>query len=173
LHKLCEMLNRYSSINANLFNPLVFMKCLCHLSILSLISQFFYSATIIYLGNGRKTPFWHAPWLGGKMPKDIAPKKLRYARERIERLHKHFMKTSGLKRLALMLPYLLSISHNLCNYGPSYKMCILMRKWRMIFGGSLRAMGNTPRLPYTSCNFLSLLSLPLTSWYGKLGLCRK
>jgi hypothetical protein len=36
--------------------------------------EIFYAATITTLGNGRKTPFWHAPWLHGAMPKDIAPK---------------------------------------------------------------------------------------------------
>jgi hypothetical protein len=36
--------------------------------------EIFYAATIIALGNGRKTSFWHAPWLNGLMPKDIAPK---------------------------------------------------------------------------------------------------
>jgi hypothetical protein len=36
--------------------------------------KIFYAATTITLGNGCKTPFWHAPWLDGKMPKDIAPK---------------------------------------------------------------------------------------------------
>jgi hypothetical protein len=33
----------------------------------------FYAATTITLGNGKKTPFWHAPWLDGRKPKDIAP----------------------------------------------------------------------------------------------------
>jgi hypothetical protein len=36
--------------------------------------EILYAATKITLGNGQKTPFWHAPWLEGKMPKDIAPK---------------------------------------------------------------------------------------------------
>jgi hypothetical protein len=35
----------------------------------------FYAATTITLGNGRKTPFWHAPWLDGRAPKEIAPNK--------------------------------------------------------------------------------------------------
>jgi hypothetical protein len=47
--------------------------------------EIFYAATTIYLGNGRKTSFWHAPWLNGTMPKYIAPKKFKIARERIER----------------------------------------------------------------------------------------
>jgi hypothetical protein len=34
--------------------------------------EIFYAATAITLGNGRKTPFWHAPWVHGRMPKDIA-----------------------------------------------------------------------------------------------------
>jgi hypothetical protein len=34
----------------------------------------FYAATNITLGNGRKTPFWHAPWVNGRKPKDIAPR---------------------------------------------------------------------------------------------------
>jgi hypothetical protein len=33
----------------------------------------FYAATAITLGNGKKTPFWHAPWLQGRKPIDIAP----------------------------------------------------------------------------------------------------
>jgi hypothetical protein len=33
----------------------------------------FYAATKITLGNGRKTPFWEAPWLDGRSPKVIAP----------------------------------------------------------------------------------------------------
>ena len=33
----------------------------------------FYSTTVITVGNGGKTPFWEAPWLRGKKPKDIAP----------------------------------------------------------------------------------------------------
>jgi hypothetical protein len=35
--------------------------------------EIFYSATTLTLGNGRKTPFWHAPWHQGARPKDIAP----------------------------------------------------------------------------------------------------
>jgi hypothetical protein len=38
--------------------------------------KIFYDATIITLGNGQKTPFWHAPWLEGRMLKDITPKKI-------------------------------------------------------------------------------------------------
>jgi hypothetical protein len=33
----------------------------------------FYAATSITLGNRRKTPFWHAPWLNGRKPIEIAP----------------------------------------------------------------------------------------------------
>jgi hypothetical protein len=32
----------------------------------------FFAATTITIGNGCKTPFWHAPWLHGKSPKDVA-----------------------------------------------------------------------------------------------------
>jgi hypothetical protein len=32
------------------------------------------ATTFASLGNGRKTPFWHAPWLEGKRSRDIAPK---------------------------------------------------------------------------------------------------
>jgi hypothetical protein len=34
----------------------------------------FFAATTITLGNGKKTPFWFAPWLNGRAPKDVAPK---------------------------------------------------------------------------------------------------
>jgi hypothetical protein len=33
----------------------------------------FYAATTIPVGNGRKTPFWHAPCLNGKKPIEIVP----------------------------------------------------------------------------------------------------
>jgi hypothetical protein len=36
--------------------------------------EIFYSTTTLTLGNGRKAPFWHAPWLQGARPRDIAPK---------------------------------------------------------------------------------------------------
>jgi hypothetical protein len=35
--------------------------------------EIFYAATTITLGNGKKTPFWFAPWLEGRKPIDIAP----------------------------------------------------------------------------------------------------
>jgi hypothetical protein len=35
--------------------------------------ELFYATTTITLGNGKKTPFWHAPWLNGTRPIDIAP----------------------------------------------------------------------------------------------------
>jgi hypothetical protein len=35
--------------------------------------EIFYAATTITLGNGRKTPFRHAPWLEGRKPIEIAP----------------------------------------------------------------------------------------------------
>jgi hypothetical protein len=35
--------------------------------------EFFYAATIITIGDGRTTNFWHTPWLQGRKPKDIAP----------------------------------------------------------------------------------------------------
>jgi hypothetical protein len=42
--------------------------------------ELFYAATKINLGDGGKTPFWHAPWLQGRKPKDIAPKIFDFAR---------------------------------------------------------------------------------------------
>jgi hypothetical protein len=35
--------------------------------------EIFYAATTITLGNGKKTPFWQAPWLHGRKPIDVAP----------------------------------------------------------------------------------------------------
>jgi hypothetical protein len=33
----------------------------------------FSAVTTITLGNGKKTPFWQAPWLHGMKPIEIAP----------------------------------------------------------------------------------------------------
>lgn len=33
----------------------------------------FYKCTTIIVGDVMKTKFWHAPWLNGAKPKDIAP----------------------------------------------------------------------------------------------------
>jgi hypothetical protein len=33
----------------------------------------FYAMTSITIGNGKKSPFWEAPWLGGLKPIEIAP----------------------------------------------------------------------------------------------------
>jgi hypothetical protein len=38
------------------------------------VMNIFFAATSIILENGRKTSFWHAPWLDGRKPKDIAPR---------------------------------------------------------------------------------------------------
>jgi hypothetical protein len=35
--------------------------------------NFFYAATTITIGDGNIASFWHAPWLEGRKPKDIAP----------------------------------------------------------------------------------------------------
>ena len=35
--------------------------------------ELFYVVTTITIGDGLKTPFWYAPWLDGRKPKDIAP----------------------------------------------------------------------------------------------------
>jgi hypothetical protein len=46
----------------------------CSMKKLAILIDYFYTATTIVLGNGRKTPFGEAPWLDGRIPKDIAPK---------------------------------------------------------------------------------------------------
>jgi hypothetical protein len=38
----------------------------------------FYTATSITIGNGRKTPFWQAPWFDWRKPIEIAPLILPY-----------------------------------------------------------------------------------------------
>lgn len=35
--------------------------------------EFFYASTTIMIGNGARTPFWDAPWVQGRKPRDIAP----------------------------------------------------------------------------------------------------
>jgi hypothetical protein len=47
----------------------------------------FYAATTITLGNGCKTPFWHAPWLGGRIPRDIALKKFECSKRKNWSMH--------------------------------------------------------------------------------------
>jgi hypothetical protein len=36
-------------------------------------TEIFYATTTISVGNRRKTPFWDAPWLQGRKPKEITP----------------------------------------------------------------------------------------------------
>jgi hypothetical protein len=35
--------------------------------------KFFYAATIITIGDGKREKNWHTPWLQGRKPKEIAP----------------------------------------------------------------------------------------------------
>jgi hypothetical protein len=63
--------------------------------------KIFYSATIIYLGNGRKTPFWHAPWLRGKMPKDIAPKKIEICKRKNWKVAQALHEDEWIKKLSI------------------------------------------------------------------------
>jgi hypothetical protein len=35
--------------------------------------DFFYAGTTIAIGDRHTAKFWHAPWLDGVKPKDIAP----------------------------------------------------------------------------------------------------
>jgi hypothetical protein len=44
--------------------------------------EFFYAATTITIGDGRIASFWHAPWLDGVKPKDIAPSILTISRRK-------------------------------------------------------------------------------------------
>jgi hypothetical protein len=62
--------------------------------------KIFYDATIITLGNGQKTPFWHAHWLEGRMLKDITPKKFDLCKKKKGWWRKCFMTMSGLGNIA-------------------------------------------------------------------------
>jgi hypothetical protein len=85
--------------------------------------EIFYAATTITLDNGRKTPFWQAPWLEGKMPKNIAPKIYEICKRKIGRFLKPYKMMNGLGSLVGRHRYLLNTSRNLFNFGPSFKMC--------------------------------------------------
>jgi hypothetical protein len=61
--------------------------------------ELFYTATIITVGNGMKTPFWHAPWLEGKRPIDIAPLIFASSKRKNGRWHKLCMTMHGCKKL--------------------------------------------------------------------------
>lgn len=36
--------------------------------------ELFYESMTMTVGDGIKVPFWYAPWLQGREPKDIAPR---------------------------------------------------------------------------------------------------
>jgi regulation of enolase protein 1 (concanavalin A-like superfamily) len=42
----------------------------------------FHASTIVTVGNGEKTKFWHSSWLQGAAPKSIAPSLFRRSRRK-------------------------------------------------------------------------------------------
>jgi hypothetical protein len=88
-----------------------------------LYMEIFYAATSIVLGNGRKTPFWHAPWLDGRMPKDIAPKIYDLCKRKKWTVAQALHGNEWINKLSSEATNLLSTLHNLCTFGPSFKMC--------------------------------------------------
>jgi hypothetical protein len=62
--------------------------------------EVFYAATIITPGDGSKTLFWHAPWLKGKAPKDIAPKIFEICRRKKWKVAQALHDDEWIKKLA-------------------------------------------------------------------------
>jgi hypothetical protein len=60
----------------------------------------FYAATTITLGNGEKTPFWHAPWLDGNTQKDIAPLLFNLCKRKNWRISQALHEEAWIRKLA-------------------------------------------------------------------------
>jgi hypothetical protein len=135
--------------------------------------EIFYPATTITLGNGQKLPLWHAPWLEGNMPKDIAPKIFGLCKRKKWTLAHALHDNEWIRKLST--DDTLSIEHltNLCNFWRSSKMFTSMRIWRTTFIGSSQAMANTLRHPHTICNYSALLNQASTRLFGRLGRLQK
>jgi hypothetical protein len=86
--------------------------------------EIFYAATTISLGNGRKTPFWHAPWLHGLMPKDIAPKIFEICNRNNWKVTQAIHEDEWIRKLSIEATISIDhISPNLYNFGLTSKVC--------------------------------------------------
>jgi hypothetical protein len=61
--------------------------------------NFFYAATFITPGDGKKTPIWETPWVDDRKSKDVFRSYLRHQRERNGVSCKPCMRIHGLKIL--------------------------------------------------------------------------
>jgi hypothetical protein len=131
--------------------------------------EIFYAATTITLRNGRKTSFWHAPCLEGRMLKDIAPKIFDLCKRKKWTVAQALQDNEWISKLSTDAT--LSIEHltRLVQLWALIQMLTLTTRWRMTFRGSSRAMADTPRPPCTICNSLALLNQVSRRLFGRLG----
>jgi hypothetical protein len=69
----------------------------------------FYASTTITLGNGKKTPFWHAPWLNGRKPIDVAPLIYASSKRKNWKVAQALHEQSWIAKIDLTLPF--SLDH--------------------------------------------------------------
>jgi hypothetical protein len=62
--------------------------------------QFFFSSTIIHIGDGKNTPFWEAKWLQGAANKDLAPNLFKIAKFKSRTTNKELHNCNGISNLA-------------------------------------------------------------------------
>jgi hypothetical protein len=121
--------------------------------------EIFYAGTTISLGNGRKTPFWHAPWLNGLMPKDIAPKIFEICKRKNWSVAHALHEDEWITKLAIDATTSINFLTQFVQFELTSKGCTFVWMWRMISHESSPSMCNIRRLPHTSWNFLALWSL--------------
>ena len=64
----------------------------------------FAASTTISIGDGAKTSFWHAAWVQGRRPKDIAPAIFDISRKKNRTLKEAFAEHTWIKDINLHAP---------------------------------------------------------------------
>jgi hypothetical protein len=123
--------------------------------------EIFYAASTISLGNGRKTPFWHAPWLNGLMPKDIAPKKLQICKRKNWSVAQALHEDEWIRKLAIDATASINHLTQFVQLWANIQRVHLPVDVEDDITWNSPAMGNIRRLPHISCNLFGLVESSL------------
>jgi hypothetical protein len=121
--------------------------------------EIFYAASTISLGNGRKTPFWHAPWLNGLMPKDIAPKKFQICKRKNWSVAQALHEDEWIRKLAIDATASVDHLTQFVQLWANIQRVHLRVDVEDDITWKLTGNGQYRRLPHIKCNFLALWSL--------------